>query len=92
MSGNLAELQIRRTGIPNRPAQRRRRCLDRLEARDELGSAAASTTITTAAWGWAGMTPFQAIRCWRRATGGRHPVPLALWPRVTHAGDAQRRA
>ena len=87
MSGTLAELNSQ-NGIPNRPAQHMA-MLDRLDAWDELGSARFDNHYH-AAWGWAGMTPFQGTKLVAGYFGGTR-VPLALsWPRVI-TPDAQVR-
>lgn len=79
MTGTLAELNAQ-NGIPNRPAQHMA-LLDRMGAWDELGTAKFDNHYH-AAWGWAGMTPFQGTKLVAGYFGGTR-VPLAIsWPKA----------
>jgi arylsulfatase len=77
MTGTLAELNSQ-NGIPNKPAQHMA-LLDKLGGLDALGSARFDNHYH-AAWGWAGMTPFQGTKLVAGYFGGTR-VPLAIsWP------------
>ena len=79
MTGTLAELNAQ-NGIPNRPAQHMA-LLDKLGGLDALGSARFDNHYH-AAWGWAGMTPFQGTKLVAGYFGGTR-VPLAIsWPKA----------
>lgn len=87
MTGTLAELNAQ-NGIPNKAAQHIA-LLDRLDAWDDLGSRRFDNHYH-AAWGWAGMTPFQGTKLVAGYFGGTR-VPLAVsWPREIQADPAVR--
>lgn len=87
MTGTVAELNAQ-NGIPNKAAQHIA-MLDRLNAWDDLGSARFDNHYH-AAWGWAGMTPFQGTKLIAGYFGGTR-VPLAIsWPKGIQADPQVR--